>query len=84
MGILGWIIEVAGLLLTSISLSAIRINEKEIKQLKEKIRTAKPWDSTDFWEKQLTRTEEANTRATVGLFIGGLLVLGPLIAWLAS
>lgn len=82
MTILGWIMGGGGFLLSLISLSAMRVNEKEIKQLQDKIKAAKPWDLTDFWEKQLTATENANARATVLLFIGVFLMAAPLLAWL--
>ena len=73
--ILIWIIGLFGLFLVLGAIYAMRINEQDIKSLREKIRTAKPWDLTDFWEKQLYATENAQSRAVVGLIIGGILVL---------
>lgn len=79
-----WIIGAVGLVLLLIAIQAIRINEKEIKEWQKKIDTAKPWDSTDFWEKQLAATERANARAVIGMFIGGFLMLLPIILLLGK
>ncbi len=77
--ILIWIIGGVGLILFLSGRYATRINEREIKDSQKKIDSAKPWDITDVWEKQLDGAEKANGRAVVGMFIGGFMMLFPVI-----
>ena len=79
-----WIIGAIGLLLLLGGWSAGKANENDIRECREKIAKAKPWDSTDVWEKMLADTEKANAGAAIMMFIGGFLMLLPIVMLLGK
>lgn len=74
-----WVIGGVGLLLFFLCGYAARINEREIRESRKKLNNSKPWDITDVWEKQQQGAEEANARAAIGMFIGGFMMLLPIM-----